>query len=105
MRGRCQPIGTPRWAEYESDVDILEEIHRDLLDEAVEFARGLGAKPTGLSRSVPRLTVLRRIGAASLLLVVASHGSRGFTRFFLGSVSHDLLVEPPAPVLIVAPTS
>jgi nucleotide-binding universal stress UspA family protein len=34
---------------------------------------------------------------------VASHGARGLARFFLGSVSHDLLVEPPAPVLIVAP--
>jgi len=37
------------------------------------------------------------------VLVVASHGSRGFAPFFLGSVSHDLLVEPPAPVMIVAP--
>ena len=33
--------------QYGSDVDTLEEIHRDLLDEAVEFARGLGAEPTG----------------------------------------------------------
>jgi len=89
--------------EYESDVDILEEIHRDLLDEAVEFARGLGANATGHLEIGAAATVLRRIGAESLLLVVASHGSRGFTRFLLGSVSHDLLVEPPAPVLIIAP--
>ena len=90
--------------EYRSDVDMLEEIHRDVLDEAVEYARGLGAKPTGRLEIGAAADVLRRIGAASMLLVVASHGSRGFTRFFLGSVSHDLLVEPPAPVLIVAPT-
>ena len=89
--------------QYGSDVDTLEEIHRDLLDEAVEFARGLGAEPTGHLETGAAATVLRRIGAASVLLVVASHGSRGFTRFFLGSVSHDLLVEPPAPILIVAP--
>ncbi len=91
--------------EYGSDVDTLEEIHRDLLDEALEFARGLGAKPTGRLETGPAAEVLRAIGAASVLLVVASHGSRGLTRFFLGSVSHELLVEPPAPVLIVAPSA
>ena len=90
-------------AEYGSDVDTLEEIHRDLLDEAIEYARGLGAKPTGRLETGAAAEVLRRIGATSALLVVASHGSGGFTRFFLGSVSHDLLVEPPAPMLIVAP--
>lgn len=89
--------------EYGSDVDTLEQIHRDLLDEAIEFARGLGAKPAGRLETGPAAEVLRRIGRRSVLLVVASHGSRGFARFFLGSVSHDLLVEPPAPVLIVAP--
>lgn len=88
---------------YGSDVDTLEQIHRDLLDEAIEFARGLGAKPTGRLETGPAAEVLRRIGRTSVLLVVASHGSRGFAQFFLGSVSHDLLVEPPAPVLIVAP--
>jgi nucleotide-binding universal stress UspA family protein len=91
--------------EYESDVDILEEIHRDLLDEAVEFARGLGAEPTGHLHIGAAAALLRRIGASSQLLVVASHGSRGFTRFLLGSVSHDLLVEPPAPVLVIAPAA
>ena len=89
--------------EYQSDVDTLEEIHRDLLDEAVEFARGLGANATGHLEIGDAATALRRIGGSAALLVVASHGSRGLTRFLLGSVSHDLLVEPPAPVLIIAP--
>ena len=91
--------------DYGTDVDALEEIHRDLLDEAVEFARESGARPTGrLERGVPS-EVLRNIGRTAILLVVASHGGGGFTRFFLGSVSHDLLVEPPAPVLIVQPSA
>jgi nucleotide-binding universal stress UspA family protein len=90
---------------YGSDVDTLEEIHRDLLHEAVEYARGLGAEPTGRLETGPVVEVLRRIAATSALLVVASHGSGGFARFLLGSVSHDLLVEPPAPMLIVAPTT
>ena len=91
--------------EYGSDVETLEEIHRDLLDEAVEFARGSGAMPTGRLERGAASDVLRGIGLTSALLVVASHGSGGFTRFFLGSVSHDLLVEPTAPVLIVAPSA
>jgi nucleotide-binding universal stress UspA family protein len=91
--------------EYRSDVDTLEEIHRDLLDDALESARESGARPTGrLERGTPS-EVLRRIGRASVLLVVASHGTGGLTRFFLGSVSHDLLVDPPAPVLIVQPSA
>lgn len=91
--------------EYGTDVETLEKIHRDLLDEAVEYARGLGAKPTGRLETGAAAEVLRRIAATSALLVVASHGSGGFARFLLGSVSHDLLVEPPAPMLIVAPTT
>jgi nucleotide-binding universal stress UspA family protein len=91
--------------DYGSDVHALEEIHRDLLDEAVEFARASDALPTGrLERGMPS-EVLRNIGGMSVLVVVASHGGAGFNRFFLGSVSHDLLVEPPAPVLIVQPSA
>ena len=42
------------------------------------------------------LIVRREEGGISL-------GGGRFTRFFLGSVSHDLLVEPPAPVMVVSP--
>ncbi|WP_173923524.1 universal stress protein [Agromyces sp. Marseille-P2726] len=91
--------------EYSSDVATLEEIHHGLLDDAIEFAHGLGASPTGRLEAGRPTEVLRRLGADSALLVVASHGARGLSRFFLGSVSHDLLVEPPSPVLIVAPRS
>lgn len=90
---------------YGADVDTLEEIHRDLLDEAVEYARGLGARPTGWLEIGPAAEVLRTIGRTSRLLVVASHGAGAFTRFYIGSVSHDLLVEPPTPVLIVTPSA
>ncbi|HEX6366584.1 MAG TPA: universal stress protein [Agromyces sp.] len=99
----------PEWdsayADYASDVGILEEIHQGLLEEALDFARGLGASPAGRLEIGRPTEVLRRVGGDSAILVVASHGARGLTRFFLGSVSHDLLVEPPAPVLIVAPPS
>ncbi|MGW4931271.1 universal stress protein [Agromyces sp. NPDC004153] len=88
---------------YGSDVDTLEGIHRDLLDEAVEYARGLGAKPTGRLEVGRASEVLREVGRTAQLVVVASHGAGAFTRFFLGSVSHDLLVEPPAPIMIITP--
>ena len=90
---------------YAPDVDTLEEIHRDFLDEAVEYARGLGAKTTGRLELGRPLDVLRKFGRTSRLVVVASHGEGAFTRFFLGSVSHGLLVEPTAPVMIIAPSA
>jgi nucleotide-binding universal stress UspA family protein len=90
--------------EYLADVDELGEMHRDLLDEAVEFARGLGARPTGrLERGTPA-EVLKRIGGRSSLIVVGSHSARAVARFLLGSVSHDLLVSLPAPVMVVGPS-
>jgi nucleotide-binding universal stress UspA family protein len=88
---------------YSSDVETLKEIHRGVLEEALDFGRGLGADPAGRLEAGRPTEVLRRLGADSSLVVVASHGARGLSRFFLGSVSHDLLVEPPAPLLIVAP--
>ena len=33
-------------------------------------------------------------------LVVGSHGRRGLTRFLLGSVSHDVIVHAPCPVIV-----
>jgi nucleotide-binding universal stress UspA family protein len=96
-----------QWAttdeQYTSDVDKLEEIHREVVDLAVAFARNLDADPTGrLERGTPS-EVLRRIGASSALLVVASHRARSLVGFLLGSVTHELLVEPPAPVIVVSP--
>src|SRR4029453_10812845 len=39
------------YSDYPTDVRMLEEIHRDLLDEAVEFARELEHHPP--ARSAP----------------------------------------------------
>jgi len=45
--------------------------------------------------------VLSRVGHRAALVVVASHGSGAVTRFLLGSVSHDLLLDPPSPLMVV----
>lgn len=86
----------------ESDVDMAERIHRDLLDDALEVARDLGAEPEGRLEMGRAGEVLRRSGGESVLLVVGSHGARELARFFLGSVSHGLVVDPPAPVLVIS---
>ena len=35
------------------------------------------------------------------LVMVGSHGRKGLSRFFLGSVSHTLVHQSPCPVLVV----
>ncbi|KRE31138.1 hypothetical protein ASG80_01275 [Agromyces sp. Soil535] len=91
------------YLEYLADVQLLEDMHRDLLDEAVEFARGLDARPTGRLERGHAGEVLGRLGRHADLLVVGSHGAGNVTRFLLGSVSHELLVSLPSPVMIVGP--
>jgi len=97
------PGWDPGDAAYPTDVRVLEGMHRDLLDEAVEFARGLAARPTGRLERGRAGDVLGRLGRRAALLVVGSHGAGNVTRFLLGSVSHELLVSLPAPVMIVGP--
>lgn len=91
----------PLLSDFADDVGALEEIHRDLLDEAVEYARTLGARPTGRLEIGDPVEALSRIGHRAALVVVASHGSGAVTRFLLGSVSHDLLLDPPSPLMVV----
>jgi len=89
--------------EYPSDVDMLEETHRGILGDAVAFAHSIGAHPTSWLEAGSAVEVLRRVGWMSALVVVGSRGRRATSRFFLGSVSHELVVDPPAPVLVVSP--
>lgn len=91
------------YVEYPADVDELEEMHRELLDAAVEFAKSHAARPIGRLERGTAVEVLERIGRQSSLLVVGSHGASVLARFLLGSVSHDLLVSLPAPIMVVGP--
>ncbi|GAA1419732.1 universal stress protein [Agrococcus citreus] len=85
----------------ESDVEMTERMHRLLLSDALDLARDRGAEPDGRLEMGSAREVLRRAGGASRLLVVGSHGARELARFFLGSVSHSLVIDPPGPVLVV----
>lgn len=94
----------PGFDEYptESDVDITERMHRDLLSDAVDRVRALGVEPDATLELGSAREVLRRAGGDSRLLVVGSHGAGELARFFLGSVSHALVLDPPGPVLVVS---
>lgn len=93
----------PDDAEYGADVDQLADMHRELLDATVEFAKSHAARPIGRLEQGPAAEVLERIGRQSSLLVVGSHGASVLAPFLLGSVSHDLLVSLPAPIMVVGP--
>ena len=91
------------YGEYLGDIQALEDMHRGLLEDAVELARGLHSRPTGRLEPGPAAEVLHRMAEGAALLVVGSHGGGNIARFLLGSVSHELLVSLPAPLMIVGP--
>lgn len=91
------------YGEYLGDIEALEDMHRGLLEDAVEFARGRHSRPTGRLEPGPAAEVLHRMAEGAALLVVGSHGGGNIARFLLGSVSHALLVSLPAPLMIVRP--
>jgi nucleotide-binding universal stress UspA family protein len=50
----------------------------------------------------PAYAILEQAKAAqSDLIIMGTHGRGGFSRFFMGSVSHSVLHQTPCPVLIV----
>lgn len=103
--------GPPAWAEQgPTDPDYLkslEEMYRDILSDALD---GVVADHPDLEvhRSViegePREVLLEQSGGASLL-VVGNRGLRGPKRFFLGSVSHALVLAARVPTVVVNDSS
>jgi nucleotide-binding universal stress UspA family protein len=81
----------------------MEVEARRLVSEAVGRAHKAGVRASGQARSgVPAFEVLRyaeRFGAD--LIVMGTHGRRGFQHFLMGSVAEVVLRQSPVPVLIV----
>jgi nucleotide-binding universal stress UspA family protein len=55
-----------------------------------------------LAEEYPPSALTREAGGAELL-VVGSHGRRARDRFFVGSVSREVLSRPPCPIAVVRP--
>jgi nucleotide-binding universal stress UspA family protein len=105
------PLATPEFTDDPALYDALEQNTRTAVDEALA---GLRSAPDAAQHAVPSIetsivldspaTALIAAGAEAELLVVGSHGRRGLSRFLLGSVSHDVLIHAPCPVLVLRVT-
>ena len=90
--------------EYVPSGDVLDveqaEAERYLEAIATELrADGLPVETEVYRGRVSR--VLAQVATADDLIVMASHGRGGLTRWFLGSVAEDLLRQAKAPVMLV----
>jgi nucleotide-binding universal stress UspA family protein len=86
--------------------DALLSSGRTVLAEAVETAKAAGIEPTSQLLSSHELNpaeqIAKAVAAANAdLLIVGSHGRRGFRRLLLGSVAENLLRKVDISVLIV----
>ncbi|MFB9643793.1 universal stress protein [Agromyces lapidis] len=92
---------TPVFGDTAADLEVFASMHRNVLDEALVRARRLETDCTGRLERGDAVRLLDEAGRSAALLVVASHGYGPLRRFFLGSVSLMLLLDPPCPVLVV----
>lgn len=76
---------------------------RRIVTEAIESAQKAGVTATGQTRSgAPAfefLSYVDRFGAD--IIVMGTHGRRGFAHFLMGSVAEVVLRESKVPVLVV----
>jgi len=92
---------TPVFGEVTADLEVYESMHRRVLDEALAYARDSAALVTGRLQRADAAQLLDEAGRNASELVIASHGYGPLRRFFLGSASVMLLLDPPCPVLVV----
>jgi nucleotide-binding universal stress UspA family protein len=101
------PIAITATAPPSPAMDIvvrdMESTARRLVTDAIEQAERAGVKASGQVRTgVPAFELLNyaaRIGAD--LIVMGTHGRRGFRHFLMGSVAEVVMRESNVPVLVV----
>lgn len=98
------PFSTPDFSDDAALYDALEERARSVAETAVERTDTTGVEVATSAVFEAPVNALLHAAADASLLVIGSHGRRGLSRFLLGSVSHDVLVHAPAPVLVLRVT-
>lgn len=87
----------------QSDVDSLEAMHRSVVEEALDNIRAEFPDVTfdlSIVEGIPQDALLRASNTARML-VVGNHSLSPLERFFIGSVSHAVIIGLRSPVLVV----
>jgi nucleotide-binding universal stress UspA family protein len=95
----------PITAEAEPLAEDARGTHRSVMQTAV--SRLQAANPDleieGVLAEEYPSSALTRGASGAELLVVGTHGRKAIDRFFVGSVSREILSRPPCPVAVVRP--
>lgn len=89
--------------DYAEDVAVVQDMHRQILDDALDIASSRGAVAEGRLEEGGAAEELIFAARDASLLVVGSHGRNWAGRFLIGSVSHDVLVSMSSPTIVVRP--
>ncbi|WP_306895811.1 universal stress protein [Agromyces albus] len=89
--------------DYAEDVAVVQDMHRQILDDALDIASSRGAVAEGRLEEGGAAAELIFAARDASLLVVGSHGRNWVGRFLIGSVSHDVLVSMTSPTIVVRP--
>ena len=95
LRVRGQPV-TDRWAAamFEWGANYLDRVRARLAGEGVAVATAVGV-------GRPADVILEEVAARGDLVVMATHGRTGFTRWALGSIADKVVRAGEAPVVLV----
>ena len=86
-----------------SDVQSLEKRAHELVEKAAQYLeeRGVKARPLLKKGGPPEAIVETAEEEGVSMIIVGSHGWKGFKRFFIGSVSEKVVRISKIPVLVV----
>ena len=96
----------PRAFDFEEYREELQQYGRNLLEDGKKLAASLGLEVETLLRDLKGGRVADAIlqeakSSGCDLIVIGTHGRRGFSRALLGSDAESVLRDSPVPVLLV----
>lgn len=101
-------IWEPRPTDIQDLQASVKEIGQDILAKAISFAQAEGIKVEAKLVEVLKLhiriaeIIIEEASAwAAELLVISTHGRRGFYRLLIGSVAEDIIRHATLPVLLI----